>query len=135
MFVPDAGLDLVIPELRTDVHRWIQEAITTRSHEFSDRGWWVVPTFQQSLSACWVHRGHLTSNPMSVYREILASPRGDSDTAACIAGSLVGAFGADPAVLPVEELAKLHGVWPAEMRAPELVALEAQLLATGRAGL
>lgn len=133
-FLPDAGLDLVGEPYRTDVRRWIQEALTTKSVEFSTRGWWVVPAFQLALSACWAHRGHLTRQPMSVYREILAAPRGDADTIACIAGGLIGALGADPAVLPAAELAKLHGIWPHPMRAADLAALE-QALATGRAGL
>lgn len=95
--------------------RWreiIQEAITTPSREFSTRGWWVVPTMQQALSAVYHNLDALKSTPDIVFREIIEAPETDSDTVCAVAGGLIGALGVWYEKMNPENVELIHGNWP-----------------------
>lgn len=120
---PTAGLDLLPESSRGPMAALIDEALTTPSTQFSTQGWWVVPAFQQALSAVAHHVGDL---PETVFAEIIDAVESDSDTICCIAGGLLGALGND--AVPASELALIHGEWPEPMRAQDLSRLEDELL-------
>lgn len=119
--VPDAGLDLLPEASRASMRALIGEALTTPSEVFSTQGWWVVPVFQQALSAV-AHN----DDAMGAFTELILATESDTDTVCCIAGGLLGALGRDD--VPDDQLALLNGRWPRPLGVADLRALEDDLL-------
>lgn len=124
---PQAGMSH-LPRVRQRLWRaYIEEALSTPSEAFGTRGWWVVPSFQQALSAVAHNLQALRADPLCVFREILACGPCDSDTICAIAGGLMGALGVELKQFPLELQRGARGQWPRPTTLFHLQALEATL--------
>lgn len=126
---PYAGMDLIDPDAHDYWNGVISEALELPSVEFSTRGWWVVPAFQQALSAVLAHRRGFPDSAPEAFREIIGATNGDTDTIACIAGGLMGALGVKPKDYWPADVRKVYGSWPKKMTLAELAELEQNLAA------
>lgn len=127
-FNPFAGMKLLPP---SSINYWediINEALTTDSSFFGKQPWWVVPAFQQALSAVNSNMSVIYSNPMEVFRQIIACDESDSDTVCAIAGGLMGALGTTIDMFPENIVSKVYGLWPEYLTLPNLVRKESELL-------
>ena len=127
VFRPNVGVKLLPKERQDYWNEVILEALTTASYEFGTRGWWVVPSFQQALSAVHKNLSQLAKNPMAIFREILACGPCDSDTICAIAGGLMGSLGVKLEQFPEEVVSQVHGIWPARFDLYDLRDLEASI--------
>lgn len=125
---PTAGLDLIREEAVSFWEEAIETALTTESSYFGEQGWWVVPTFQQALSAVSHNLEKVKVDPLHVFQEILACEPCDTDTVAATAGGLMGALGASITHLPQELVEQVHGSWPEKRTLKDLRLLEAAML-------
>lgn len=108
---PHAGLSLLDnPQDRNIWMNYINEALAKPSNYFGNQGWWVVPSFQQALSAVARNIKYVLKDPMRIFEEIIACQETDTDTICAIAGGLMGALGTKVSDLPNYE--NLHGSWP-----------------------
>ena len=106
----------------------VREAVSTPSKEFSTRGWWIVPTMQQAISAVSHNLEHLNSTPEIIFQEIISAPKSDADTTCAIAGGLMGALGVSLEQLNRENVEVIHGEWPRAMSLHDLAREERELL-------
>lgn len=109
---PQAGLDLVPLERRAFWVETIFDALSESSGVFSVEPWWVVPAFQQALSAVHKNLRVIDSDPMRVFTEIISAEDSDSDTICAIAGGLMGALGVTTDMFSQELVSQVHGKWP-----------------------
>lgn len=126
-FKPNVGIDFIPSEKRDLWNGYILEALTRPSYDFGLRGWWVVPSFQQALSAVHKNLSVLDREPVLIFREILECGKCDSDTICCIAGGLMGALGVQLSQFPTELTEPVWGAWPKDLKLTDLQRLEASL--------
>lgn len=123
-FRPNVGIDFISSDHRDLWNNYILEALASPSHEFGTRGWWVVPSFQQALSAVHKNLALLDKNPLYIFREILACGPCDSDTICAIAGGLMGALGVKVEQFEEGVTAQVQGTWPEALGLVQLQELE-----------
>lgn len=123
-FRPNAGIDFVASERRDLWNSYILEALTKPSYEFGTRGWWVVPSFQQALSAVHKNLALLDRDPLFIFREILSCGPCDSDTICAIAGGLMGALGVTVKQFDEALTQPVQGTWPLVLQLSHLQELE-----------
>lgn len=122
---PFSGLDLV--EDRKYWEAAVLEALNSPSASFSTKGWWVVPSFQQALSAVNANLSKIGTFPELAFGEIIAAPASDSDTICAIAGSLLGALGVAVGGLYDKNVKQVFGLWPHRMTLSDLEVLEGEI--------
>lgn len=124
---PQAGLDLIPEERKAFWMNTIYDALETESSVFGSEPWWVVPAFQQALSAVHKNLNVIDSDPMRIFTEIIATEECDSDTICAIAGGLMGALGVTTDMFSDELVSRVHGKWPADYDLATLRKIEGML--------
>lgn len=109
---PHAGISLLHQNDKNTWMNYINEALSKPSGYFGNQGWWVLPAYQQALSAVAMNLRYVKTDPIRIFDEIIACEASDTDTVCAIAGGLMGALGTK--LIDFKDYSQLHGSWPVD---------------------